>query len=92
MPDSSALSPEQKLAESELQSYVSDAIETLKPKTKSVITLYYAHGLTMRKIASLLKMSEWQVQESRRQAIGELRTKLAPLVSQVFPEPARLGS
>jgi len=64
----------------------------LKPKTKSVITLYYAHGLTMRKIASLLKMSEWQVQESRRQAIGELRTKLAPLVSQVFPEPARLGS
>jgi RNA polymerase sigma factor (sigma-70 family) len=78
MPDPSTPSPEQKLAESELRSCVSEAIEALKPKTRSVITLHYAHGLTLRKIASMLDMSEWQVQESRRKAIGELRSRLAP--------------
>lgn len=81
MPDSSALSPEQKLAESELRSFVSAAIDGLEPKTRAVLTLHYAHGLTMRKIAPILEMSEWQVQETRRKAIGELRERLAPFVS-----------
>jgi RNA polymerase sigma factor for flagellar operon FliA len=86
MPDRSTPSPEQRLAESELRSCVSEAIDALKPKTRSVITLHYAHGLTMRKIASMLDMSEWQVQESRRKAIGELRSRLAPF--QVHMSPA----
>jgi RNA polymerase sigma factor for flagellar operon FliA len=76
----SDLSPEQELAEAELQSCVSDAIDALQPKSRSVITLHYAHGLTMRKIAEMLDMSEWQVQESRRKAIEILRARLAPFV------------
>jgi DNA-directed RNA polymerase specialized sigma subunit len=42
-----------------------------------VITLHYAHGMTLRRIAPLLEMSEWQVQMARRQAIAELRSRLA---------------
>jgi DNA-directed RNA polymerase specialized sigma subunit len=48
----------------------SAAIHGLEPRTRAVITLPYAHGLTMRKIAPRLEMSEWQVQEARRKAIG----------------------
>jgi RNA polymerase sigma factor for flagellar operon FliA len=74
--DSAAPSPEQQMAESELQSFVSSAIDALEPKMKSVITLHYAHGLTMRSIAPMLAMSEWQVQAARRKAIAELRSRL----------------
>ena len=84
MPDFSTPSQEQELAESELQSCVSDAIEALKPKTRSVIMLHYAHGVTMRNIAALLEMSEWQVQESRRKAIEELRSRLAPFCAPML--------
>ena len=87
MADGSTPSPEQKLAESELQNCVSDAIDALKPRNRTVITLHYAHGLTMRKIASILNMSEWQVQESRRKAIGELRSRLAPFCAQMLSAP-----
>jgi len=74
--DTVSLSPEQKLAELELRTFVSNAIAVLEPTQKSVITLHYAHGLTMRKIAPILNLSEWQVQETRRHAIGELRLRL----------------
>jgi RNA polymerase sigma factor for flagellar operon FliA len=92
LPDSSTPSPEQKLAESELQDLVSVAIHALEPRTRAVITLHYAGGLTMRKIAPILEMSEWQVQEARRKAIGELRASLAPFMfippAQPSPTPA----
>jgi len=60
----------------ELRTFVSNAIAVLEPTQKSVITLHYAHGLTMRKIAPILNLSEWQVQETRRHAIGALRLRL----------------
>ena len=88
IPDPVTLSPEQKLAESELRTFVSDAIAVLEPTQKSVITLHYAHGLTMRKIAPMLNLSEWQVQETRRHAIGELRLRLDQVGVPVFSEPA----
>jgi RNA polymerase sigma factor for flagellar operon FliA len=69
-------SPEEELAQTELKAFVSGAIAALEPTQKSVITLHYAHGLTMRKIAPILSLSEWQVQEARRQAIRELRFHL----------------
>jgi RNA polymerase sigma factor for flagellar operon FliA len=77
LPDSAAQSPEQELVASELRSFVSNAVNSLEPKTKSIITLHYAHGLTMRAIAPLLAMSEWQVQQIRRKAIVDLRLRLA---------------
>lgn len=77
LPDSVAASPEQELAESEIQNFVSNAIDALDAKPKSVITLHYAHGLTMRAIAPMLSMTEWQVQETRRKAVGELKSRLA---------------
>jgi RNA polymerase sigma factor for flagellar operon FliA len=78
MPDPTAVSQEQVLVEEELHEMVSEAVTSLEPKEERVITLHYAHGLTMRKIAPLLEMSEWQVQEARRKAIAQLRRRLAP--------------
>jgi RNA polymerase sigma factor for flagellar operon FliA len=88
--DSAALSPEQEMAESELQGFVSNAIGALEPTLRSVISLHYAHGLTMRRIAPLLKMSEWQVQEARRNAIAELRLRLAQIRVHATPETDRV--
>lgn len=76
--DPAALSPEQESAESELLTFVSNAIDALEPTMRRVITLHYGHGLTMRSIAPILEMSEWQVQMTRRKAIAELRSRLAP--------------
>jgi RNA polymerase sigma factor for flagellar operon FliA len=92
LPDSVAASPEQELAESELQNFVSNAIDALEAKPKSVITLHYAHGLTMRAIAPMLSMSEWQVQETRRQAVGELKSRLAQMHAHALPVANRARS
>jgi RNA polymerase sigma factor for flagellar operon FliA len=78
-PDHDSASPEKAFVESEMHRAVSDAIAALPPIAKRVITMHYAHGLTMRKIAPILQMSEWQVQETRRKAVTELRKRLAPL-------------
>lgn len=78
-PDRDSSSPEQTLAESEMHRVVSRAVAALPPLAKRVITLHYVHGMTMRNIAPLLQMSEWQVQETRRKAVTELRGRLAPL-------------
>jgi len=75
--DSTRPSPEQQLVESDLRSFVSRAISGLEPTYRSVITLHYTNGLTMRKIAPILDLSEWQVQEARRRGIVELRMRLA---------------
>jgi RNA polymerase sigma factor for flagellar operon FliA len=92
LPDTITASPEQELAESELQNFVSDAVDALEAKPKSVITLHYAHGLTMRAIAPLLSMSEWQVQETRRKAIGELKSQLARMHAHTPSVAARARS
>ncbi|SPE29206.1 hypothetical protein SBA3_1510032 [Candidatus Sulfopaludibacter sp. SbA3] len=46
-----------------------------------MITLHYTHGLTLRQIAPILEMSEWQVQKARRRAIEELRLRLAQMLA-----------
>ena len=54
-----------------------------------MITLHYAHGLTMRAIAPMLSMSEWQVQETRRKAVEELRSRLSQIHVQAVPAANR---
>ena len=71
-----------------MRCFVSNAVAALAPINKSVITLHYAHGLTMRKIAPMLDLSEWQVQEARRKGIGELRQRLVQFGVPASFEPA----
>jgi RNA polymerase sigma factor for flagellar operon FliA len=89
MADVSGRSPEQTFATEELHRVVSGAISELSVPAERVLTLHYAHGFTMRKIAPLLNMSEWQVQETRRNAIQELRQQLSMcgVISVEQPQP-----
>jgi hypothetical protein len=43
----------------------------------------------MRAIAPLLSMSEWQVQETRRKAVEELRSRLSQIHVQAVPAANR---
>jgi RNA polymerase sigma factor FliA len=71
--------PEAMVEDSELRKVVSGALAELPAPSGRVLTLHYGHGMTMRKIAPLLDMSEWQVQETRRKAIAALRVRLTEL-------------
>lgn len=74
--DTTGPSPQETLEAAELHQVVSGAISGLPAPAEHVITLHYAHGFTLRRIAPLLQMSEWQVQETRRNAIRKLRSQL----------------
>ena len=56
---------------------VAYALAHLGTQEASIISLHYSRNLTMRQIAPLLNLSEWQVQERRRNAIANLRQVLA---------------
>ena len=51
-------------------------IDTLPGLHQHLIKLHYARGLTLRQIAGMLNLTEWQTQERRREAIRELRDRL----------------
>ena len=76
-PDRTSLSPERRFEEAEVHRLVSEAVAHLPSIAQRVMLLHYSHGLTLRKIAPILEMSEWQVQDLRRKAILELRNNLA---------------
>ena len=76
-PDRASLSPERRFEEAEVHRLVSEAVAYLPSIAQRVMVLHYSHGLTLRKIAPILEMSEWQVQDLRRKAILELRNHLA---------------
>lgn len=69
--------PEDAAAGSQLRDIVAYALAHLGPQEASIISLFYGRDLTMRQIAPLLHLTEWQVQERRRNAIANLRMAVA---------------
>lgn len=69
--------PEDAAAGSEVREMVAYALAHLGTQEASIISLIYSRDLTMRQIAPLLNLSEWQVQERRRNAIANLQQVLA---------------
>jgi RNA polymerase sigma factor for flagellar operon FliA len=55
------------------------AVEELPPQERTVISLYYFDGLTLKEIKSALNVSESRVSQIHAQAVIHLRQKLRQL-------------
>jgi RNA polymerase sigma factor FliA len=66
----------QQVETSEIKAALSEAVETLPPQERTVISLYYFEGLTLKDIKSVLNVSESRVSQIHAQAVIRLRAKL----------------
>ncbi len=68
--------PLQLLSLEELKKVLTQAIETLPPKEKTVIALYYYEDLTLKEIGEVLNYTESRICQIHIKAIIKLRSKL----------------
>ena len=67
----------------EVRSALVTAVEQLPPQERTVISLYYFDGLTLKEIKSALNVSESRVSQIHAQAVIHLRQKLRELRSDL---------
>ncbi len=77
--DKNSPSPERLLEEKEELEYLSRAIEALNEKDKTVLSLYYYEGMTLKDIGKVLQVSESRVCQLHSRAIIHLRKTLKKL-------------
>ncbi|MFN2461849.1 MAG: FliA/WhiG family RNA polymerase sigma factor [Candidatus Velthaea sp.] len=67
----------------EIKSALVRAVDELPPQERTVISLYYFEGLTLKEIKGALNVSESRVSQIHAQAVIHLRTKLRNLTQDV---------
>ena len=67
------------LESTEVKSTLAAAVESLPPQERTVISLYYFEGLTLKEIKNVLEVSESRVSQIHAQAVIRLRSKLRDL-------------
>ena len=67
----------------EVKASLVTAVESLPPQERTVISLYYFEGLTLKEIKSALNVSESRVSQIHAQAVIHLRQKLRELKSDL---------
>lgn len=77
--DDKSPSPEKSLEEKEELEYLAKALDMLNEKDKTVLTLYYYEGLTLKEIGKVLAVSESRVCQLHSRAIVHLRKSMAKL-------------
>lgn len=77
--DSKSPSPEKILEKDELIEYLGKALDLLKEKDKTVLSLYYYERLTLKEIGKILSVSESRVCQLHSRAIVNLRKMLKKL-------------
>ena len=77
--DTKSPSPEKTLEEKEQLEYLANALDMLKEKDKTILTLYYYEGLTLKQIGNVLEVSESRVCQLHSRAIVHLRSELNKL-------------
>ena len=65
------------LESTEIKSTLAQAVESLPPQERTVITLYYFEGLTLKEIKNVLEVSESRVSQIHGRAVARLRQRLA---------------
>jgi RNA polymerase sigma factor for flagellar operon FliA len=80
--DKNSPSPEKSLEEKEKLEYLTKALDILNEKDKTVLSLYYYEGLTLKQIGSMLSVSESRVCQLHSRAIVHLRQALKKLKYQ----------
>lgn len=74
--DRKSPSPEMALEEKEEIEYLMKALDTLNEKDRTVLSLYYYEGLTLKEIGKVLEVSESRVCQLHSRAILHLRKAL----------------
>ncbi|KOF55851.1 MULTISPECIES: FliA/WhiG family RNA polymerase sigma factor [Clostridium] len=77
--DKKSPSPERSLEEKEEIEYLTKALDLINEKDKTVLSLYYYDGLTLKQIGSILGVSESRVCQLHTRAIMHLRKQLKVL-------------
>ncbi len=77
--DKKSPSPERNLEDKEQLEYLAKALDKLNEKDKTVVTLYYYEGLTLKQIGSVLEVSESRVCQLHSRAIIHLKKELQKL-------------
>jgi RNA polymerase sigma factor for flagellar operon FliA len=67
----------------EVKAALVTAVEDLPPQERTVISLYYFEGLTLKEIKGVLNVSESRVSQIHAQAVIHLRTKLRSLTEDL---------
>ena len=68
--------PTHQVESAEIKSALAQAVESLPQQERTVISLYYFEGLTLKDIKSVLNVSESRVSQIHAQAVIRLRSKL----------------
>lgn len=71
--------PTHLLESAEVKASLAQAVDSLPPQERTVISLYYFEGLTLKEIKSVLDVSESRVSQIHAQAVIRLRSKLKAL-------------
>jgi RNA polymerase sigma factor for flagellar operon FliA len=77
--DKKSPSPEKTLEDKEEIEYLTKSLDTLNEKDKTVLSLYYYEGLTLKQIGKVLEVSESRVCQLHTRAIVHLRQALKKL-------------
>lgn len=77
--DKKSPSPEKSLEEKEEIEYLTKALDLINEKDKTVLSLYYYEGLTLKQIGNILGVSESRVCQLHTRAIIHLRKQLKVL-------------
>jgi RNA polymerase sigma factor for flagellar operon FliA len=67
----------------EVKAALVEAVEDLPPQERTVISLYYFEGLTLKEIKGVLNVSESRVSQIHAQAVIHLRSKLRSLTEDL---------
>ncbi|WP_027624814.1 FliA/WhiG family RNA polymerase sigma factor [Clostridium lundense] len=81
--DEKSPSPEKSLEEKELLEFVAKALDNLKEKDKTVLSLYYYEKLTLKEIGKVLSVSESRVCQLHSRALIHLRNELKKLKYEI---------
>jgi RNA polymerase sigma factor FliA len=71
--------PTHQVESAEVKAALAQAVEALPQQERTVISLYYFEGLTLKDIKSVLSVSESRVSQIHAQAVIRLRSKLKAL-------------
>lgn len=77
--DEKSPSPEKSLEQKEQIEYLTKALDMLSEKDKTVLSLYYYEGLTLKEIGRVLEVSESRVCQLHSRAIVNLRKTMKKL-------------
>ncbi len=79
IPDPGANLPSVLLERAELERLLASSIDHIPPIERTVLSLYYFEELTLREIASVVKLHESRISQLKSQAILRLRGQMAEL-------------